>query len=84
MFKLFLLSMSFVILTSSAMLAQSTNTAAAKDPKAELREKINYAHEMTNMYLYMYSRDTGTDRHYRAYLYWLAQRQDLVKKLGAH
>jgi len=64
-----ILSILFLLLAGS-LLAQSTNPAGQKDPKAELQAKISHAHEMVTLYLYLYTRDTGTDRHYRAYQYW--------------
>ncbi|HOG65465.1 MAG TPA: hypothetical protein PLD82_08525 [Spirochaetota bacterium] len=74
----------FFILLASSLVAQSTNSAAQKDAKAELQAKISRAHEMVTLYMYLYSRDTGTERHYRAYQYWFKQRQELVKQLASH
>jgi len=82
MHKLFLLTFGLIMLMSAALSAQSTNTSA--DPKAELRAKISHAHDMVLLYLYLYTRDTGTERHYKAYTYWLNQRQELVKQLSGH
>lgn len=82
MSRLFLLAFGLIMLLTSALSAQTTNTSP--DPQAALREKINYAHEMVKIYHYLFTRNSGTQRHYRAYTYWLKQRQDLVKQLSGH
>lgn len=86
MLKKIILALCIACAFSGLAAAQATNSTAtgkpARDAKEVLRERLDEAHEMCNRYLYLFTRDTGTERHYRNYLWWLNRRGEIVKEMS--
>jgi len=48
--------------------------------KEQLADAISQAHHLTNLYYFRYARVGGSNKEYRAYIYWLTRRQELLKE----
>jgi uncharacterized protein YxeA len=48
--------------------------------KQELADAVANAHYLANLYYFRYARKGGKEKEWKAYLYWLERRQELLKQ----
>lgn len=77
----FLIAGAVQLAAQSAHQGNTQQESSQRDmTKEELADAIAHAHRLVNIYAFRYARRGASERDYRAYLFWLDRREELVKQ----